>query len=52
MVKKFLELDENGEIKGDDPLKEDSIYQQVLEEVELVKDAGNRIDEERSQMVN
>lgn len=44
---KFLELDENGEIKGDDPLKEDSIYQQVLEEVELVKDAGNEFDEEK-----
>ncbi len=44
---KFLELDENGEIKGDDPLKEDSIYQQVLEEVELVKAAGNEFDEEK-----
>lgn len=43
----FLELDEAGEIKGDDPLKEDSIYQQVLEEVELVKDAGNEFDAEK-----
>ena len=43
----FLELDENGEIKGDHPLKEESIYQQVLEEVELVKNAGNEFDESK-----
>lgn len=41
----FLELGENGEIKGDHPLKEESIYQQVLEEVDLVKNAGNEFDE-------
>ena len=41
----FLELDENGEIKGDHPLKEESIYQQALEEVDLVKNAGNEFDE-------
>ena len=41
----FLELDENGEIVGQAPLKEESIYQQVLEEIELVKEAGNEFDE-------
>ena len=41
----FLELDDNGEIKGDHPLKQESIYQQVLEEIELVKGAGSTFDE-------
>src|SRR5699024_9437863 len=36
----FREVDENGEIKGDHSLKEESIYQQVLAEGDLVKNAG------------
>lgn len=43
----FLELDENGEIKGNHPLKQESIYRQVLEEIELVKGAGSEFDEEK-----
>lgn len=43
----FLELDENGEIKGNHPLKEEGIYHQVLEEVDLVKNAGNAFDEDK-----
>ncbi|KRN27117.1 peptide chain release factor 3 [Liquorilactobacillus mali] len=43
----YLELDDNGELVEDNPLKEESIYRQVLEEVELLKDAGNQMDEEK-----
>lgn len=43
----YLQLDDNGEIIGDHPLKEDSLYQQVLDEVELVKEAGSQFDEEK-----
>ena len=43
----FLELDDNGEIKGDNPLKDESIYKQVLEEIELIEGAGSEFDEEK-----
>ncbi|KRM20339.1 peptide chain release factor 3 [Ligilactobacillus hayakitensis DSM 18933 = JCM 14209] len=43
----FLELDENGEIKGDSPLKEESIYRQVLDEIDLIKGAGSEFDKEK-----
>lgn len=43
----YLELDENGEIEGEHPLKEDALYQQILEEVELLKIAGNPFSEEK-----
>ncbi|WP_311408043.1 peptide chain release factor 3 [Liquorilactobacillus uvarum] len=43
----FVKLDSNGEIIGEHPLKEESIYQQVLGEVELLKDAGNNFDTEK-----
>src|SRR5699024_3127522 len=42
----YLPLNENGEIEGDHPLKEDRLYQEVLEEVELLKIAGNEFSEE------
>lgn len=42
----YLDLDEDGEIEGDHPLKEDVFYQQILEEVELLKVAGNPFSEE------
>lgn len=48
----FLELDDNGEIKGDNPLKDESIYKQVLEEIELIEGAGSEFDEEKSLKVN
>src|SRR5699024_9878032 len=37
---------EDGEIEGDHPLKEDRLYAEVLEEVELLKIAGNEFSEE------
>ena len=43
----FLELDDQGEIKDSNDLKEESIYQQVLEEIQLVKEAGNEFDEKK-----
>lgn len=43
---RYIELDENGEIIGDHPLKEDSLYDQVLGEMELIKEAGSEFDEE------
>ena len=43
---RFIELNEAGEMVGEHALAQDSIYSQVLEEVELVKEAGNTFDEE------
>ena len=42
----YLSLNENGEIEGEHPLKEDRLYEEVLEEVELLKIAGNEFSEE------
>ena len=42
----YLDLNEDGEIEGDHPLKEDRLYSEVLEEVELLKVAGNEFSEE------
>lgn len=42
----YLPLNEAGEIEGDHPLKEDALYQEVLEEVELLKIAGNEFSKE------
>ncbi len=42
----YLPLNASGEIEGDHPLKEDRLYEQVLEEVELLKIAGNEFSEE------
>ena len=41
-----LELDENGEIPGDHPFKEDRLYAEVLGEIELLKIAGNEFSED------
>ncbi|MBP1915618.1 peptide chain release factor 3 [Lederbergia galactosidilyticus] len=46
---RFLELDETGDIIGDYPIKETSLYQQVLEEVLLLDEAGNEFSEEKIQ---
>ena len=43
---RYLELNEDGEIEGDHPLKEDRLYAEVLEDVELLKVAGNEFSEE------
>lgn len=42
----YLPLNEEGEIEGEHRLKEDRLYEQVLEEVELLKIAGNELSEE------
>jgi peptide chain release factor 3 len=46
-TEKFLPLDKDGKISGDHPLKEESIYQQVLEETALLKAAGNKFNAEK-----
>lgn len=43
----YLALDENGEIPADHPLRNNSIYSQVLDEVELVTEAGDEFDPEK-----
>lgn len=42
----FLDLDEDGEIVGDHPIKNDSQYSQTLEEALLLKEAGNEFSEQ------
>ncbi|GAA0355148.1 peptide chain release factor 3 [Alkalibacterium iburiense] len=42
---RFIPLNEDGEIDGDHPIKEQSLYDQVLEEALLLKEAGNEFSE-------
>jgi peptide chain release factor 3 len=44
---RLIPLDENGEIPSTHPLTEKSIYSQVLEEVELLKEAGDEFDTDK-----
>src|SRR5699024_4268257 len=44
---RFIALDEQGTISAAHPLKENSVYQQALEDVELVQEAGDSFDEEK-----
>ncbi|MDH6363629.1 peptide chain release factor 3 [Enterococcus sp. PF1-24] len=44
---RFVSLDETGGIAADHPLTENGVYQQVLEEVELLKEAGDAFDVEK-----
>lgn len=44
---RFLKLDSDGELEGNQPLKEESIYQQTMEDVSLLLEAGNQFDEEK-----
>ncbi|MCJ7841725.1 peptide chain release factor 3 [Lederbergia sp. NSJ-179] len=44
---RFLKLDESGDIIGDHPIKETSLYQQVLEDVLLLDEAGNEFSTEK-----
>ncbi|MCC5889068.1 MAG: peptide chain release factor 3 [Alkalibacterium sp.] len=43
---RFIELDEEGEIDGEHKLKNESLYNQVLEEALLLKEAGNEFSEQ------
>ncbi|RIW30180.1 peptide chain release factor 3 [Bacillus salacetis] len=44
---RFLPLDENGELIGDAELKSSGLYQQALEDVQLLNEAGNDFSEEK-----
>lgn len=44
---RFLSLNENHDIPEDHPLHKDAVYKQVLEEVELLTEAGNEFSEEK-----
>ena len=43
----YLALDEAGRIAGDNPLKEDSVYTQALDDIELIGEAGNAYDADK-----
>lgn len=44
---RFVPLNETGNIDDAHPLQENSLYQQVLEDVELLQEAGDSFDEEK-----
>lgn len=44
---RFLEVDEDGQLIGDHPMKETSYYEQALEDIELLNEAGNDFSEEQ-----
>ncbi|MCM3663166.1 peptide chain release factor 3 [Mesobacillus subterraneus] len=44
---RFISLNEEGEIAGDYSLKESSLYEQTLEEIMLLDEAGNEFSKER-----
>ena len=44
---RFLELDGDGHLAGEHPMKETSYYTQALEDVELLEEAGNEFSAER-----
>ncbi|WAA13203.1 peptide chain release factor 3 [Fervidibacillus halotolerans] len=44
---RFLPLDDRGELAVNHPMKESALYTQVLEEVELLNEAGNEFSEEK-----
>lgn len=43
--KQFAQLDEQGKLEGEHPIKQSSLYEQVLDEVTLLKEAGNEFSE-------
>lgn len=44
---RYIPLNDDGEIEGDHPIKESSLYDQTLEEIMLLNEAGNEFSEER-----
>ncbi|GAA2877071.1 peptide chain release factor 3 [Enterococcus casseliflavus] len=44
---RLVALDENGQFPSDHPFAEDGLFQQVLEEVELLQEAGDAFDTEK-----
>lgn len=45
--KRYLPLNEDGELAVDHPMKESGLYEQALEEILLLTEAGNEFSEER-----
>lgn len=45
--KRFISLNDEGEIEGDHLLKDSSLYDQTLEEIMLLNEAGNEFSKER-----
>ena len=45
--KRFLELNDDGEIEGDSPIKQNALYDQTIEEIFLLNEAGNEFSRKR-----
>ncbi|OFI49622.1 peptide chain release factor 3 [Floricoccus tropicus] len=43
---RFIELDEDGQVPEDNHLRQNPFYQQALDDIELIQEAGNPFDEE------
>ncbi|WEG73815.1 peptide chain release factor 3 [Vagococcus intermedius] len=46
-TERFISLNDAGDIPADHPLHQDSVYNQALEDIELLVEAGNEFSEER-----
>jgi peptide chain release factor 3 len=44
---RFLELNDDGEVDGDYPIKQNALYDQTLEEILLLNEAGNEFSKEK-----
>ena len=44
---RYLPLDKNGKLAEDEPLAQDSLYQSTLDDIDLLKEAGNTFDKEK-----
>lgn len=44
---RFIQLNEDGEIEGEHSLKKDSLYDQTIEEIMLLNEAGNEFSKEK-----
>jgi peptide chain release factor 3 len=44
---RFLELNDDGEVNGDYPIKQNALYDQTLEEILLLNEAGNEFSKDK-----
>ena len=44
---RFLELNDDGEVDGDYPIKQNALYDQTIEEILLLNEAGNEFSKEK-----